>query len=1506
MVASQRFHLYYDEESLVTMVFEDVLPQDAGLYTVVAKNTVGHTQCAFHITVDGRAAFGEELAAEPMSRRRQSQTPEEATQSRPPIFSPLPDHLDIEPGQAFTFSFTVFSFEKARVRVVKNDISVTHQSRFTLKESRVEEHLYRYELTCDRATEADDGTYEVLADNSEGAASATVEVLFGSRRQRPSFTKKFPETKVAEGNQLLLEVSVAGYPRPRLLWYHKGQRILPSAGSSRTILRQKDTEGALAVAEVTRSLHEGLYQVTAENLVGSCSHVQRVLVHRRTAKFLERLRDVEVYENEKTLLVVKISSLEEEVTWFKDGRELTVEHGAENDYQLLSDGHYRKLLVGRANVAAHQGEYTVVIGDAKSREPVDQQSSCSADLVVIEMAPEITRQLKDVNILAGEEATFSVELSKGDALLQWFKDGRPLLFDGEHFSLSIDGKQQKVVVSRARLEDAGEYSCQLTGTQSGSRAKLLIQTPSTEFIRRLEDEYRVDEECDVLLEVEISRPDVPVYWYKNGEELKETANIKFIVQGTVRKLLIRRSKIADTGEYICLAKGDQTKTNVRVCREPLVFAHKLKDLSIKEGETATLSTELLEAHYKLTWFRDETPLEELLQNDDRLLISESGKHRKLIIRNARPTDKALYTAVCEGQRCSSKLSVLSPPRVLIDSRRFTAAKGDYFALDVPFEGYPVPKVEWYSSGRLLKTSKKVALEILMSRTVLTIKQFDEADVGLYKLRLENSVGQFTTHFELFLIDRPEPPPSKPVAVGVTNNSLILRWEEPKKCNGAPITNYIVEYREAKATAWKEYDEEFIGEENVRIRNCLKHNASYVFRVSAVNKAGRSGPSAESDRITMAEGEEGEAPTIVQRLPATIHTTPFGSAKLECKIAPGKPAATLSWKKDGQEIESLEADANNFILKYEHANKSNIASLLIKEVRFDLAGKYEVAASNEHGEVRTSTTLVVEEKPYARFDAAQTVTKVKQASKHEIFCELFGYPQPEVAWYKGGVSVDRFEGGSIRVENNLSEGKNLTILRIEAVTIEHSGIYTLVLTNSAGEAKYDFEVKMLNRPGPPELPIRVTNTDDHSVEVSWSPPKDDGGSPITFYRVELCETKRASEWRELTTLTANHFSHKIFDLISGSRYRFRVCSLNEFGVSDPSLSEPIVCRSPFDRPSPPRGPLRTSDHRAGAFTLYWNAPETDGNCPILEYTVELQEIQETSTGVRKSGSPWRACGSTPDGETRSLLIDGLTDELSYHFRITARNRIGTSDPYVSEEPIMARCRFSPPTAPVGPLTVSEMTNTSLTLTWEPPQSTGGLELTGYVLERKLAFEQNWIREAALEPDVTQYTVQSLLAKYEYSFRVRAENALGSGPPLEAEAAIGLAQSATPPGVPSAPLEMRSVSPSAIIIEWGKPETDGGAPLTGYVIAAREARRTMWMEVGKVGADVHRLQIKDLQEGRSYQVRVLAVNEIGMSDPLESEEAIQVVRPPGKCLGIGWRVEINKVAKINRVLLWAKCN
>lgn len=58
-------------------------------------------------------------------------------------------------------------------------------------------------------------------------------------------------------------------------------------------------------------------------------------------------------------------------------------------------------------------------------------------------------------------------------------------------------------------------------------------------------------------------------------------------------------------------------------------------------------------------------------------------------------------------------------------------------------------------------------------------------------------------------------------------------------------------------------------------------------------------------------------------------------------------------------------------------------------------------------------------------------------------------------------------------------------------------------------------------------------------------------------------------------------------------------------------------------------------------------------------------------------------------------------------------------------------------------------------------------------------------------------------------------------------------------------MRALSANSAILEWGVPESDGGAPLEGYEIVMRDVKKTMWMQVGRTRVRVQKLHVKDLQ-------------------------------------------------------------
>jgi hypothetical protein len=92
-------------------------------------------------------------------------------------------------------------------------------------------------------------------------------------------------------------------------------------------------------------------------------------------------------------------------------------------------------------------------------------------IILSELPPEIITKMQDVTVAKGERATFEIELTKGDALVRWFKDDNELQFS-EHVQLSIDGKRQKLKVYSSELEDSGVYSCQVGEQTSSARLKV--------------------------------------------------------------------------------------------------------------------------------------------------------------------------------------------------------------------------------------------------------------------------------------------------------------------------------------------------------------------------------------------------------------------------------------------------------------------------------------------------------------------------------------------------------------------------------------------------------------------------------------------------------------------------------------------------------------------------------------------------------------------------------------------------------------------------------------------------------------------------------------------------------------------------------------------------------------------------------------------------------------------------------------------------------------------------
>jgi hypothetical protein len=155
--------------------------------------------------------------------------------------------------------------------------------------------------------------------------------------------------------------------------------------------------------------------------------------------------------------------------------------------------------------------------------------------------------------------------------------------------------------------------------------------------------------------------------------------------------------------------------------------------------------------------------------------------------------------------------------------------------------------------------------------------------------------------------------------------------------------------------------------------------------------------------------------------------------------------------------------------------------------------------------------------------------------------------------------------------------------------------------------------------------------DRSVTVSWEPPTDDGGSPVTGYQVQRAPD---GPWQ---TLSADARSTTFSDLTNGTSYRFEVRAVNANGAG-PSTAAPAVTPSTI-----PAGASAVSAAAGDrSVTVSWRPPTDDGGSPVTGY-----EARHAPDG------PWQMVSA----EARSTTFSNLTNGTAYRFEVRAVNANG---------------------------------------------------------------------------------------------------------------------------------------------------------------------------------------------------------------------------------------------------------
>lgn len=284
-------------------------------------------------------------------------------------------------------------------------------------------------------SEIDSGDYKCVAKNSVGKASHGAKIFVDVETVK--FTKKLKKNiEIYEKETVTLECETSHTTAVK--WFHKTKEV---SGMGNKVIIEEGKTHKLVVKNATLD-DGGNYKCTVKNQKTETT----VTVNKRKPEFVRKLQDSEVTELENAILEVELSTDEADVVWKKDGEPIS---STDDKFKLEKTGSVRKLII-RSTSIHDEGEYSCSLPD----------DVCAAEVTVVELPPEIIKKLVDQTVTKGEKATFEIELTKGDALVRWFKNGTELQFS-EHIQLSIDGKRQKLKIYNSEIEDQGTYSCEV-------------------------------------------------------------------------------------------------------------------------------------------------------------------------------------------------------------------------------------------------------------------------------------------------------------------------------------------------------------------------------------------------------------------------------------------------------------------------------------------------------------------------------------------------------------------------------------------------------------------------------------------------------------------------------------------------------------------------------------------------------------------------------------------------------------------------------------------------------------------------------------------------------------------------------------------------------------------------------------------------------------------------------------------------------------------------------------
>ncbi|XP_076361709.1 cell adhesion molecule Dscam1-like isoform X3 [Tachypleus tridentatus] len=713
------------------------------------------------------------------------------------------------------------------------------------KEETVDGRLKAF-LNISRIRTRDGGFYECVANNGVSSVSHVARInVYG-----PPYVRPMKNVSVIEGETLILQCPVAGYPIKYITWERDGFQLPINHR------QQVFSNGSIIVREVARDSDQGTYTCIAISEDGDRDHEDVTIKVTTPPKIIPFDFPNRVREGTGVVITCGVNDGDPPflIKLSKDGRPLSPESG------VTLQVHERFVLLAMSSVKAHHaGNYTCTISNSGG-------SSSHSSYLNIDVPPRWVVEPSNSSVIQGQSVNIdSVVQGYPSPRITWMKasDGTTKnfvpLYNSQHYVIFDNGT---LIIRDVAKENEGFYLCQASNNVGPDLRKLFtltVHVPPGVHVQHQVHTAVLDDTLEIHCEANGELP-IKIKWFKDNHDVSSSSDGRYVFEERTKHSMVESvlyiSKVIknDTGLFFCLASneyGNSTGKYQIIVQEVPTPPFDLR-IKSKTGRSLTVTWKKpFDGHSAITQYSVQYSSEKSATWQEMSappsqtsvviqgLIPATVYNLRIFAENAigRSNYSAVYKveteeeapggpplevqAVATGPN-SIKVSWKPPEEKLWNGR----IKGYYI-------GYRIVSSSETSMYKTVEIKGNTELE----SHVTNLKRSTKYAVSVQAF---NGKGPGPMSESVFVVTLADVPPTSPVLslLSSTSQSLIISWNDKKRF-GSPVTEYIL-YQKEEHGNWLKVS--LRSQETTYTAKGLKCGSKYQFYVVSLNSVGRSEPS----------------------------------------------------------------------------------------------------------------------------------------------------------------------------------------------------------------------------------------------------------------------------------------------------------------------------------------------------------------------------------------------------------------------------------------------------------------------------------------------------------------------------------------------------------------------------------------------------------------------------------------------------------------------------------------